>query len=180
MNQRYDVVIVGAGNAAFCAAQAARDLVGRVLVLEKAPPERAGGNSYFTAGAFRTAYGTFETLRSVLPDLPDEQAARIDISPYTEQDYLADLQRLTEGRCDAELAGVLVNDSFDVIRWLHRKGLRWELLFARQSFRTGDRIRFWGGVVHLLGRFPGKRPRRCTTCAWAPTGPATAPTWSGS
>ena len=47
----YDVVVVGAGNAAFSAALAARESVERILVLEKAPREWAGGNSYFTAGA---------------------------------------------------------------------------------------------------------------------------------
>ncbi|MBA2450166.1 MAG: FAD-binding protein, partial [Chloroflexi bacterium] len=48
MQQAYDVVIVGGGNAAFCAAHAARERAERVLMLEKAPPERAGGNSFFT------------------------------------------------------------------------------------------------------------------------------------
>jgi tricarballylate dehydrogenase len=147
MSQRFDVVVVGAGNAAFCAAHAARQVVERVLVLEKAPPERAGGNSYFTAGAFRAAYGTLEDLRSVLPELTDEQAAQIDMPPYTEQHFLDDLRRLTQDRCDPELAAVLVGDSFPTIRWLHDKGLRWELLYKRQSFRVGDRIRFWGGLV---------------------------------
>lgn len=55
MSGRYDVVIVGAANAALCAAHAAREQVERVLVLEKAPRERAGGNTFFTAGAFRVA-----------------------------------------------------------------------------------------------------------------------------
>ena len=48
----YDVAVVGAGNAAFSAALAARERVERVLVLEKAPREWVGGNSYFTAGDF--------------------------------------------------------------------------------------------------------------------------------
>jgi tricarballylate dehydrogenase len=147
MGERYDVVIVGAGNAAFCAAHAAREQALRVLVLEKAAPDKAGGNSYFTAGAFRTAYGTLETLRSVLPDLRDEEAARIDMSPYTEQDFLDDLRRLTQDRCDPELSAVLVRDSFPTVHWLHDKGLRWELLSRRQSFRVGERMRFWGGLV---------------------------------
>ena len=47
------VIVVGGGNAGYCSAHAARKHVGRVLVLEKAPREHAGGNSYFTAGAFR-------------------------------------------------------------------------------------------------------------------------------
>jgi succinate dehydrogenase/fumarate reductase flavoprotein subunit len=46
-----NVVVVGAGNAAFCAAHAAAEQGARVVMLEKAPPQEAGGNSYFTAGA---------------------------------------------------------------------------------------------------------------------------------
>ena len=56
----YDVVVVGAGNAAFSAALAARESVERILVLEKAPREWAGGNSYFTAGAFCTSFESQE------------------------------------------------------------------------------------------------------------------------
>ena len=48
-----DVVIVGGGNAALCAALAAREHGVSVLVLERAPEEEAGGNSRFTAGAMR-------------------------------------------------------------------------------------------------------------------------------
>ena len=48
-----DVAVVGAGNAAFCAALAAAERGASVLVLERAPEDEAGGNSRFTAGAFR-------------------------------------------------------------------------------------------------------------------------------
>src|ERR671923_1064109 len=135
MGERYDVVdvvVVGAGNAAFCAALAAREQGARVLVLDKAPREQTGGNSFFTAGAFRTAYSSLEALRPLLEELSDEQAAMIDLPPYTEADFMADLRRLTHGRCDPELAGVLVGDSFATVRWLHAQGIRWELMYARQ------------------------------------------------
>ena len=62
----YDVVVVGAGNAAFSAALAARERVGRVLVLEKAPREWVGGNSYFTVGTFRTTFESLEEWRPLL------------------------------------------------------------------------------------------------------------------
>ena len=51
-----DVVVVGAGNAACCAALAAAEQGAKVLVLERAPEAEAGGNSRFTAGAIRFAY----------------------------------------------------------------------------------------------------------------------------
>lgn len=145
--ERYDVVIVGGGNAAFCAAHAARERVKGVLVLDKAPPDLAGGNSFFTAGAFRTAYGTLENIRSLLPDLSDEQAARIEMPTYTEQDFLDDMNRLTHRRCDPLLTSVLVGDSWETVRWMGRKGIRWELMYRRQSFRVGEKVRFFGGLA---------------------------------
>ena len=48
----YDVVMVGAGNAALTAALAARENGATVLIPEKAPEYEKGGNSYFTAGGF--------------------------------------------------------------------------------------------------------------------------------
>src|SRR5436190_1017935 len=50
MTERYDVIVVGGGNAGFSAAHSAREHVERVLLLEKASPAWGGGNSYFTAG----------------------------------------------------------------------------------------------------------------------------------
>jgi tricarballylate dehydrogenase len=70
MKERHDVVVVGAGNAAFSAAHAAVERVGRVL-LEKAPREWAKGNSYFTAEAIRTTYDNLEDLRLIVENLTD-------------------------------------------------------------------------------------------------------------
>ena len=147
MAQKYDVIVIGAGNAAFSAALAAREQVEHVLVLEKAPRTWVGGNSYFTAGAFRMAFESLDELRPLLDDLTDEQAADIELPPYTRHDFLADMQRLTQGRCDPELTAILVNDSAQAARWLHSKGLRWTLLSARQAFRVGGKLHFWGGLV---------------------------------
>ena len=68
-----DVVVVGAGNAAFCAALAAAEQGVKVLVLERAPEDEAGGNSRFTAGAFRCVYDGVADLRKLMPDLSDDE-----------------------------------------------------------------------------------------------------------
>ncbi|MDF3011622.1 MAG: fumarate reductase/succinate dehydrogenase flavoprotein-like protein [Burkholderiales bacterium] len=90
---RYDVVVVGAGNAAFCAALAAREKVQKVLVLERAPEDEAGGNSRFTAGLMRVAYRGVEDLKQVIPDLTEEEIARTDFGAYTEEQFLDDMAR---------------------------------------------------------------------------------------
>src|SRR6476619_4953664 len=98
----YDVIVVGAGNAAFCAALAAAEAGARVVVLEKAPREWLGGNSYFTAGATRTTYAGLDELRPLLDDRDDARLAVTDVPPYSPDDFAADLRRVTEGRCDPE------------------------------------------------------------------------------
>jgi tricarballylate dehydrogenase len=143
----YDVVIVGAGNAAFCAAHAARERVGRVVVLEKASREWAGGNTYFTAGAFRTTFRNLEELRPLLDDVSEELLADTEVPPYTGDDFLADMRRVTQGRCDEELTGILVAEAAEAVRWLHEKGVRWRLMYDRQSFEVDGKRRFWGGLV---------------------------------
>jgi tricarballylate dehydrogenase len=153
MSQRYDVVVVGAGNAAFSAAHAAAERERSVLMLEKAPREWAGGNSYFTAGAIRTTYGGLDDLRPVLDDLSDEQATKTELSPYTSEDFMADMERVTQGRCDRELTRLVVDDAADTVRWLHEKGLRFRLMYDRQSYEVNGKRRFWGGLV--LGTIGG-------------------------
>jgi tricarballylate dehydrogenase len=76
--QTTDVIVVGAENAAFCAALAAAEHGVSVLVLERAPEEEAGGNSRFTAGAFRCVYDGVDDLRALMPDLTDEEVASSD------------------------------------------------------------------------------------------------------
>src|SRR5205809_3157871 len=68
-----DVAVVGGGNAAFCAALAARESNVSVLVLERAPEEEAGGNSLFTAGAFRCVYDGVDDLKALMPDLTEDE-----------------------------------------------------------------------------------------------------------
>ena len=66
------VVVIGGGNAAFCAALSAQENGADVIVLERAPEDEAGGNSRFTAGAIRCVYDGIDDLRALMPDLTDE------------------------------------------------------------------------------------------------------------
>jgi tricarballylate dehydrogenase len=145
MSPRWDVVAVGGGNAGFSAALAAREQGASVLLLEKAPSDWAGGNSYFTAGAMRTAHDGVADLKQIIE--PDERLARTELDSYSVDDFRADLVRVTRGRTDPTLAGILARESREVMEWLHGKGIRFELMFHRQAYQVGARYRFWGGLA---------------------------------
>src|SRR5579862_6836143 len=61
-NEVADVIVVGAGNAAFCAALAAEEQGAKVVMCEAAPEDESGGNSRFTAGSIRVVYNGFDSL----------------------------------------------------------------------------------------------------------------------
>ena len=147
MNYRYDIVIVGAGNAALTAAIAAGEKGARVLALEKAPEYFRGGNTYFTGGVIRFAYDGIEDIKSLVPDLSPEEEQSIDVGKYTQKDFYSDLMRVTAGLSDPELAQLVVSQSLPTLRWLREKGVRFVLSFGRQAFKVGGKYRFWGGLV---------------------------------
>ena len=152
----WDVIVVGAGNAAFCAALAAREKAERVLVLERAPEDVSGGNSRFTAGLMRVAYGGVEDLKRVIPDLSPEEIARTDFGTYTEEQFLDDMGRVTEYRCDPDLTEILVKRSLSTLEWMRKKGMRFTAAWGRQAFNVGGRFKFWGGLtVEAVGGGPG-------------------------
>ncbi len=69
----YDVIVVGAGNAAMAAAASAREAgAGRVVILEKAPEALRGGNTHYSGGLFRCAFDDPEELRAMLPEAEEE------------------------------------------------------------------------------------------------------------
>jgi tricarballylate dehydrogenase len=157
MTNTYDVVVAGTGNAALCAALAAREAGASVLVLEKAPEPQRGGNSFFTAGGFRFAHQGLEDLRrDILPDISEEEARAIVVPAYAENQFYDDLMRVTEGLSDIDMAEFLVQRSRPTILWMRGQGIRWILMFARQSYQVEGKHHFWGGLnVEAVGGGPG-------------------------
>ena len=102
----YDVLVIGGGNAALCAAIAARDLGVSVLVLEKAPPVFRGGNSRHT----RNIRYTHESANGWLT------------GPYLEEECFNDLMRVTGGNTTENLARLCIRQSLNVGDWMIAHG----------------------------------------------------------
>ncbi len=146
-NNAVDVIIVGGGNAALCAALSAREQGASVLVLERAPEEQRGGNSAYTGGGFRMVHDGVETVRSVVPDLSEGEIVNTDFGRYTAEDYLDDLGRVTQWHCDPDLAETLVRRSTETVQWLHGRGVRFVPRFGRYAFKHEGKFKFFGGTV---------------------------------
>jgi tricarballylate dehydrogenase len=144
-----DVVVVGAGNAALAAAVSAREQgAARVVVLEKAPRELRGGNTHYSGGLLRFAYDRVEDLLPLVPDVEQQVPGFIGgVEPYPPKRFHADLERVTEGRSDPELAEILVSRSYDTARWMARQGIAMEPAVSLSGVRVGNTIRWSPGAV---------------------------------
>src|SRR5688572_15559615 len=151
----FDVIIVGGGNAALCAALSAKENAQRVLVLERAPEEESGGNSRFTAGLMRIVYNGPDDLRQLI-DISEDELARTDFGTYTEEQFFDDMGRITEYRCDPDLTELLIRNSFHTVKWMREKGVRFTAAWGRQAFNTAGKFKFWGGLtLEAVGGGPG-------------------------
>ena len=161
----YDVIVVGAGNAALSAALAAKENCESVLVVEKAPDYFRGGNTYFTGGIIRFAFNGIEDIKALIPDMSEAEENSIEVGKYTEDDYYDDMMRVTHGLSDPELAQILVSQAHPTMKWLQDNGVRFVLSFGRQAFKDGDKYRFWGGlVVEAVGAGKGLSDQQFDVC----------------
>ncbi len=106
----HDVVIAGGGNAALCAAIAARRAGASVLVLEAAPKFYRGGNTRHTRN-MRCAH---------------DSATATLTGPYTEEEFWDDLLRVTGGETDEALAKFMIAQSKDMLHWIFAQGVRFQ------------------------------------------------------
>src|SRR5436305_4976107 len=151
-----DVIVVGGGNAAFCAALAAQEQGASVMMLEAAPEEESGGNSRFTAGSVRVVYNGVDDIKSLVPDLTEQEIATTDFGTSTRDQFFDDMARVTQNRADPDLVEILVTRSFDTFCWLREKGVRFIPIYGRQAFKIEGKFKFWGGLtVEAVGGGPG-------------------------
>ena len=110
LSKKFDVLVIGGGNAALCAAISARRAGASVLVLEGAPKFYRGGNTRHTRN-MRCAH---------------DAATDILTGPYPEEEFWDDLLRLTGGQTDEELAKFMIAESKDILNWIVEQGVRWQ------------------------------------------------------
>jgi tricarballylate dehydrogenase len=155
-NQAADVIVVGAGNAAFCAALAAQEQGAQVVMLEAAPEEESGGNSRFTAGSIRVVYNGVDDIKTLVPDLTPAEIETTDFGTYTADQFFDDMARVTQHRADPDLVELLVTKSFESLNWMRDKGVRLIPIYGRQAFKIDGKFKFWGGLtVESVGGGPG-------------------------
>ncbi len=148
MVNRWDVIVVGAGNAALAAALAAREQGCTVLVLEKAPRSQRGGNSAYTGGLFRFPFDDqMKDFPPLLPHYSQEELEAVVIPPYPRKQFQADLERVTEGLSDPELVDSLLGNAYSTMKWMTDRGVRWMLATGRQSYKVGDKYHFFGNLI---------------------------------
>src|SRR6266511_6310959 len=127
-----DVLVVGAGNAALCAALAARDQGARVAIIEAAREDEAGGNSRFAGGVMRFQYDTVRDLQRVC-DIPDGEVHDVDWDSNTTEEFYDDMFRVTSMRTDPKLSEILVTRSLDAMVWLRSQGVLFSPNYRHQS-----------------------------------------------
>ena len=122
----YDVLIVGAGNAACCAAHAAIEKNARVGILEKASRANRGGNSALT-GHMRFVFNGIEDVRPLVRNITDsELRAVLERLPHrTEAEHWDEVMRVTNNQSDQEMLQVHVTESLNTVQWLATKGHDW-------------------------------------------------------
>jgi tricarballylate dehydrogenase len=156
MAEQADVIVVGGGNAAFCAALSSREQGASVLVVEAAPEDESGGNSRFTAGSMRVVYNGVDDIKAIVPDLSDEEINNTDFGTYTADQFFDDMARVTQFRADPDLVELLVTRSLPTVLWMREKGIRFVPIYGRQAFKVDGKFKFWGGLtVESVGGGPG-------------------------
>jgi tricarballylate dehydrogenase len=133
----WDVVVVGGGNAALCAAIEAAERGARVVLLEGAPKPYRGGNSRHTRN-FRCMH---DGPLSVLTDT------------YGEDEYFDDLIRVTKGETDEALARMTIRTSETCLPWMEAHGVRFQPSLSGTLSLSRTNAFFLGGGKALVNAY---------------------------
>lgn len=133
----FDVLVIGGGNAALCAALSARELGASVLMLESAPRQWRGGNSCHT----RNLRCMHNAPTDVLTDA------------YTEDEFFQDLWRVTEGNTNEDLARQVIRESESATDWMTGYGVRFQPPLGGTLHLGRTNAFFLGGGKALMNTY---------------------------
>jgi len=134
---QYDIVIIGGGNAALCAAMTAAETGAKVLILEAAPKPYRGGNSRHTRN--------FRCMHSApMWPLVDE---------YHEDEYFADLLKVTGGKTDEKLARLAIRSSEECLPWMQDHGVKFQPSLSGTLSLGRTNAFFMGGGKGLVNAY---------------------------
>ncbi len=132
-----DVLVIGGGNAALCAALVAREGGASVLLLEAAPPAWRGGNSMHT-----------RNIRC-MHDAPQD----VLTEAYPEEEFWQDLRKVTAGRTNEALARLVIRESHHVRGWMRRHGVHFQPSLSGTLHLSRTNAFFMGGGKALVNAY---------------------------
>ena len=132
-----DVLVIGGGNAALCAALMAREAGASVLLLEASPRDWRGGNSQHT-----------RNLRC-MHDAPQD----VLVDAYPEEEFWQDLLKVTGGQTDEHLARLVIRHSSTCRPWMRRHGVRFQPALAGTLHVARTNAFFMGGGKALVNAY---------------------------
>ena len=137
LSQMFDVLVIGGGNAALCAAMTAREAGASVLLLEASPEEYRGGNSRHT-----------RNLRYL-----HSEANAFLTGPYLEEEFFEDLMRVTEGETNEQLARFTIRESNNVGTWMQAHGGMFQPAMRGTLHLSRTNTFFLGGGKALMNSY---------------------------
>ena len=135
--RRYDVLVIGGGNAALCAAITARSRGLDVLVVESAPIHFRGGNSRHTRNMRTMHAGPLDPLTEA----------------YPEEEYWQDLLKVTGGATSEALARLVIRASSTCRPWMFRHGVRFQPSLSGALHTARTNAFFMGGGKALVNAY---------------------------
>ncbi|MYN13337.1 FAD-dependent tricarballylate dehydrogenase TcuA [Pusillimonas sp. TS35] len=132
-----DVLVIGGGNAALCAALMAREAGASVMLLESAPKEWRGGNSQHT-----------RNLRC-MHDAPQD----VLVDAYPEEEFWQDLLKVTGGQTDEHLARLVIRASSSCRDWMRKHGVRFQPSLSGTLHVARTNAFFMGGGKALVNAY---------------------------
>lgn len=136
-SETWDIAVIGGGNAALCAAMTAAEAGARVIILEAAPKPYRGGNSRHTRNFRCMHHGPLGPL----------------VDSYTEEEYLADLLKVTGRKTNEGLARMAIRESEACLPWMEEHGVRFQPSLSGTLSLARTNAFFLGGGKSLVNAY---------------------------